>query len=63
VLLGEILVVGSVTAAAAHFVGSSPAVFAAMEHLASAYGIVAVAFEIGGAAFASTSAVGSSVVA
>jgi hypothetical protein len=38
-------------------------VFAAIEHLASASGIVAVASEIGGAAFASASAVGLSTVA
>jgi hypothetical protein len=49
--------------AAAHFAGSFAAVFAIMEHLASASGIVAVASEIGGTAFASASAVDSSVVA
>jgi hypothetical protein len=49
--------VGSIMAAAAHFAGSSVVVFAATEHLASASGIVAVASEIGGAAFASVSAV------
>jgi hypothetical protein len=38
-------------------------VFAAIEHLASASSIVAVASKIGGAAFASASAVGSSAVA
>jgi hypothetical protein len=63
VLRGGILVAGSVVAAAAHFVGSSTVVFTTMEHLASASGIMAVASEIWGAAFASTSAVGSSVVA
>jgi hypothetical protein len=61
--LGEILVASSVTAATAHFAGSSSAVFAAMEHLASTSGIVAVASEIGGAAFASAFVVGSSAVA
>jgi hypothetical protein len=63
VLLGEILVVGSIVAAATHFANSSATVFAATEHLASASGIVAVASEIGGTAFASASAVGSSAVA
>jgi hypothetical protein len=62
-MLGEILVAGSVMAAAAHFAGSSAVVFNAMEHLASASGIVAIASEIGGAAFASASRVGSSAVA
>jgi hypothetical protein len=55
--------VGSVVAAAAHLVGSSAATFATMEHLVSASGTVAVASEIGGAAFASVSAFGSSAVA
>jgi hypothetical protein len=50
-------------ATAAHFAGSSAVVFAATSHLVSAYGIVAVASEIGCAAFASASAVGSSTVA
>jgi hypothetical protein len=49
--------VGSATAAATHFADSSIAVFTAMEHLASASGIVAVAYEIGGTAFALASAV------
>jgi hypothetical protein len=62
VLWGEILVAGSITADAAHLVGSSAAVFTAME-LVSAFGTMAVASEIGGAAFASTSAFGSSAVA
>jgi hypothetical protein len=62
-LWGEILVAGSVVAAAAHLVGSSAVVFATTEHLVSASGIVAVASEIGGVAFASVSAFGSSVVA
>jgi hypothetical protein len=57
------MVAGSVVATAAHFASSSTAVFTSTEHLASASGIVAVASEIGGAAFASSSAVGSSVVA
>jgi hypothetical protein len=50
-------------AAAAHLAGSSTMVFAAMEHLAFASGIVAVASEIGGAVFASASVISSSVVA
>jgi hypothetical protein len=50
-------------AAAAPLAGSSAAVFAATEHLVSASGTVAVGSEIGGAAFASASAFGSSVVA
>jgi hypothetical protein len=49
----------SVVAATAHLVGSS----AAMEHLVSASSTVAVASEIGGAAFASVAAFGSSMVA
>jgi hypothetical protein len=61
-LRGEVLVAGFVMSVAAHFASLSAAVFAAMEHLASASGIVAVASEIGGAAFASVSVVGSSVV-
>jgi hypothetical protein len=63
VLLDEILVAGSITAVAAHFASSSPAMFAAMKHLASASGIVVVASEIGGTAIASTSVVCSSVMA
>jgi hypothetical protein len=55
--------VGSVTAAAAHLVSSSAMIFAANEHLISASGTVVVASEIGGNAFASASAFGSSVVA
>jgi hypothetical protein len=50
-------------AVAAHFANSSTAVFAAMKHLASASGIVAVASKIGGAAFVSASAFDSSAVA
>jgi hypothetical protein len=53
----------SVVAAAAHLVGSSAVMFAVMEHLVSTSGTVAVASEIGGTAFASVSAFGSSVVA
>jgi hypothetical protein len=61
--VGEILVAGSVVVAAAYFAISSAVVFAAMEHLASASGIVAVASEIGGTTFASASMVSSSAVA
>jgi hypothetical protein len=50
-------------AAAAHFAGSFVVVFTTTEHLASTSSIVVVASEIEGAAFASASAVGSSVVA
>jgi hypothetical protein len=53
----------SVVAAAAHLVSSSAAMFTTMEHLVSASGTVAVAYEIGGTVFASVSAFGSSVVA
>jgi hypothetical protein len=53
----------SIMAAAAHLVGSSAVMFAAMEHLVSASGTVAVASENGGAAFALVSAFGSSAVA
>jgi hypothetical protein len=63
VLWGEILVEGSIVAAAAHLVGSSAVMFAAMEHLVSASSTVAVAYEIGGAAFASVSVFDSSAVA
>jgi hypothetical protein len=55
--------VGSVMAAAAHLVGSSAVMFTAMEQLVFASGTVAVASEIGGAAFASASAFSSSAVA
>jgi hypothetical protein len=61
-LLGEILVAGSIAAAAAHFADFSAVVSAATENLASASGIVAIASEIEGAAFASASAVSSSAV-
>jgi hypothetical protein len=53
----------SIVAATAHPIGSSAMMFAAMEHLVSASGTVVVASEIGGAAFASVSTFGSSVVA
>jgi hypothetical protein len=52
-----VLVVVSIMAAAAHLVGSSAMMFAAIEHLVSASGTVAVASEIGGAAFVSVSVV------
>jgi hypothetical protein len=52
-----------VVATAVHAGGSSAVMFAAMEHLVSTSGTVAVAFAIGGAAFASASAFGSSAVA
>jgi hypothetical protein len=63
VLWGEVLVVVSIVAAAAHLVSSSVMMFTAMEHLVSASGTVVVASEIGGAAFASVSMFGSSAVA
>jgi hypothetical protein len=53
----------SVVAAAIHPGGSSAVMFAATEHLVAASGTTAVASEIGGAAFASASAFGSSAVA
>jgi hypothetical protein len=53
----------SVVAVVAHLVSSSAIIFAAMEHLVSTSGTVAVASEIGGAAFASVSAFGSSALA
>jgi hypothetical protein len=49
--------------AAVHPSGSSAVMFAATEHLVSASGTVAVASEIGAAAFASASAFNSSAVA
>jgi hypothetical protein len=55
-------VVVSVVAAAIHPGGSSAVKFAATEQLVSASGTMAVASEIGGAAFVSASAFGSSVV-
>jgi hypothetical protein len=53
----------SVVATTVHSGGSSAMMFATTEHLVSASGTVAIASEIGGAAFASTSAFGSSAVA
>jgi hypothetical protein len=50
-------------AATAHLVSSSAMMFTAMEHLVFASGTVAIASKIGGAAFASASAFGSSTVA
>jgi hypothetical protein len=50
-------------AAAAHLVSSSAAMFTPMEHLVSASGTMTVASKIRGAAFASASALGSSMVA
>jgi hypothetical protein len=52
-----------VVATAIHPGSSSAVVFAATEHLVFASGTLAVASEIRGAAFASTSAFGSSTVA
>jgi hypothetical protein len=52
----------SVVAAAVHPDGSSAVMFAAREHLVSTSGTVAIASEIGGAAFASASAFDSSAV-
>jgi hypothetical protein len=52
----------SVVATAIHPGGSSAVMFAATEHLVSAFGTVAVASKIGGAAFASASAFDSSTV-
>jgi hypothetical protein len=63
VLRGGVPVAGSIGAASVHPGGSATVMFAGAEHLASASGIVAVASEIGGAAFASASACDSSVVA
>jgi hypothetical protein len=62
-LWGRVPVVGSVGAASVHPSGSAAVMFAATEHLASAFGTAAVASEIGGAAFASASACDSSTVA
>jgi hypothetical protein len=55
--------VASVVAASIRPGDSAAVMFAAMEHLASASGTAAVASEIGGATFASTSAFDSSAVA
>jgi hypothetical protein len=62
-LWGEVLVVVYIVATTAHLIGSSAMMFASMEHLVSASGTVAIASEIGGTAFASVSAFGSSAVA
>jgi hypothetical protein len=62
-LWGGVPVVGSVGAASVYPSGSAAVMFAAIEHLASASGTTAVASEIGGAAFASTSVCDSSMVA
>jgi hypothetical protein len=53
----------SIVATAVHPGGSSAVMFPATEHLVSSSGTMAVASEIGGTAFASTSAFGSSMVA
>jgi hypothetical protein len=53
----------SIMAAAIHPDGSSAVMFTATEHLVSVSGTVAIASKIGGAAFASASAFGSSAVA
>jgi hypothetical protein len=53
----------SIMTTAAHLVSSSTMMFAAMEHMVSASGTVAVASEIGGVPFASISVFGSSTVA
>jgi hypothetical protein len=62
-LWGGVPVVASVMAASVHPGDSSAVMFAATEHLASTFGTVADASEIGGAAIASTSAFDSSAVA
>jgi hypothetical protein len=62
-LWGGVPIVIFVMAAAVHLDGSSAMMFAATEHLVSATGTVAVASEIGGAAFVLASAFGSSAVA
>jgi hypothetical protein len=54
-LWGGVPVVGSIRVASVYRGGSAAVMFAATEHLASASGTTAVAFEIGGAAFASAS--------
>jgi hypothetical protein len=53
----------SIMAAVVHPDGSSVVMFATTEHLVSASGTMAIASEIGGAAFASASMFGSSAVA
>jgi hypothetical protein len=55
--------VGSIMAVVALLVGSSIVMFTVREHLVSASSTVVVASEIGGVAFALTSAFGLSVVA
>jgi hypothetical protein len=62
-LKGGVPVAGSVRAASVCPGGSAIVMFAAAKHLASASGTAAVASEIGGAAFASTSTCDSSAVA
>jgi hypothetical protein len=62
-LWGELLVVVSIMATAAHLVSSSAMMFTTIEHLVSASGTVAIASKIGGAVFASVSVFGLSVVA
>jgi hypothetical protein len=56
-------VVGSVKAASVRTGGLAAVMFAAAEHLSSAYGIAVIASEIGGASFASASVCDSSAVA
>jgi hypothetical protein len=53
----------SIMAATTHLVSSSVVMFAAIDHLVSASGTVAVVSKTRGAAFASVSAFGSSAVA
>jgi hypothetical protein len=62
-LRGGVPVAGSVRAASVCLGGSAAVVLAAVEHLASASGTVAVASKIGGAASASASACDSFAVA
>jgi hypothetical protein len=62
-LRGGVPIAGSVGAASVCPSGSAAVMFAAAKHLASASGTAAVASEIGGAAFASTSMCDSSAVA
>jgi hypothetical protein len=62
-LRGGVPIVGSVRAASTHSGGSAAMMFTAAEHFASVSSTVAVASEIGGAAFASASTCDSSVVA
>jgi hypothetical protein len=53
----------SVMATAAPLVGSSTVMFTAMEHWVSSFGTMAIASKIGGTAFVSVSAFGSTTVA